>query len=88
MLKAKFIGVTFVAGKGEPKKHRWECPECRYHPKQPECRFNLSPKKKECNCRFCGIRLKLEEKPFLSIDNLVSNFISEPEVKKEVKENE
>ena len=53
---AKFIGVTYTRG---GKKFRWECPRCRDDDHQPECRFNLSPKRKIHKCRFCGVELKL-----------------------------
>lgn len=59
---AKFIGVTFVNSRGgNPKKHRWECPNCRAN-KKPECRFNLSPDKDNSihKCRFCGEELLLK----------------------------
>jgi len=57
-MKAKHIGVTGVAG---VTKDRWECPNCRKN-KSPECRFNLSTKKRgsEYKCRFCGILLELD----------------------------
>lgn len=60
MLKAKFIGVTNLAGN---TKHRWECPNCKSDKKQPESRFNLSPEKdnKIHKCRFCGKELKLKK---------------------------
>ena len=37
-------------------KDRWECKVCRSN-KKPECRFNLSAKKRGTmhKCRFCGI---------------------------------
>ena len=57
-MKAIFISGTGVAG---VSKDRWECPACRKNPDQPECRFNLSPKKRgsKHKCRFCGIELEL-----------------------------
>lgn len=59
MIKAKHINVTGVAG---VTKDRWECPECRKN-KEPECRFNLSIKKrgKIHKCKFCGSKLLLEK---------------------------
>lgn len=60
-MKAKFIKKTNVQTSAETKD-RWECPACRKNPDQPECRFNLSPKKRGLNhpCRFCGIILLLD----------------------------
>lgn len=60
MVKAKFIGGTWIRGVG---KDRWECPNCRNDPNQPECRFNLSSKKrgKTHKCRFCGTELLLKK---------------------------
>lgn len=60
MKKAILITSTGVAGVG---KNRWECPECRKN-NMPECRFNLSFKKINCEwkCRFCGAKLWLGEK--------------------------
>jgi len=54
---ATFLGNTSVAG---VLKHRWECPNCRAKA-NPECRFNLSPKRDggKYKCRFCGIGLEL-----------------------------
>ena len=59
-MKAKFISETAVAG---VSKDRWECPICRKN-KSPECRFNLSSKKRGLlhNCRFCGTELELCKK--------------------------
>ncbi len=63
-MKAKFIkkthGATTRGGSGE-MKDRWECPACRKN-KAPECRFNLSPKKRgtKHKCRFCGTELLLD----------------------------
>ncbi len=65
MMKAKFIDETMVNSRGgNPEKDRWECPNCRSNPDQPECRFNLSRKKrgKTHKCRFCGIELELIKK--------------------------
>ena len=60
-MKAKFIKKTDIQTSAETKD-RWECPACRKNPDQPECRFNLSPKKRgtKYNCRFCGIELLLD----------------------------
>ena len=61
MLKAKYIGGTSL---GHGDKDRWECTKCRADPDKPECRFNLSPKKrgKVYPCRYCGSKLLLEVK--------------------------
>lgn len=58
--KAKFIKKTFSAYSSETKD-RWECPACREN-KAPECRFNLSPKKRGSThkCRFCKTELLLD----------------------------
>ena len=60
-MKAKFIKKTHVQTSAEVKD-RWECPACRENPNQPECRFNLSPKKRgtKHKCRFCGTELELD----------------------------
>ena len=57
-MKAIFIRKTNL---GRGIKDRWECPNCR-STKKPECRFNLSPKKRGLThvCRFCKKDLKLE----------------------------
>ena len=57
MRKAKFISKTNNRG----VKDRWECPFCR-DKGAPECRFNLSPKKRGSihKCRFCGMQLLLD----------------------------
>ncbi len=57
IIRAKFISGTGVAG---VSKDRWECPNCREN-KEPECRFNLSPKKRggKHRCRFCKTELEI-----------------------------
>lgn len=59
ILKAKFLGKTSIAG---VEKNRWECPNCRIK-KNPECRFNLTPKNKVItkNCRFCKQALEIRD---------------------------
>ena len=59
-IKAIFIKKTDIQTSAETKD-RWECPACRKN-KAPECRFNLSPKKRgsKYNCRFCGTELLLD----------------------------
>lgn len=57
MKKAKFIGSLLLRG---VSKDKWECPICR-EKEEPECRFNLSLKKRGSiqRCRFCGEKLEL-----------------------------
>lgn len=57
---AKHVEVTGVAG---VTKDRWECPHCRAN-NSPECRFNLSIKKRNTvhQCRFCKLHIVLEYK--------------------------
>lgn len=55
-MKAQYLGRTENRG----TKDRWECPVCR-EKGNPECRFNLSPKKTggKHKCRFCGTELEM-----------------------------
>lgn len=58
-IKAKYIGLGDTCN----RKDRWECTRCRDDPEKPECRFNLSKKKRGqvYPCRYCGSKLLLEE---------------------------